>query len=483
MQKKSPYSAILNPPCDIELEKVVLGCFIMSSESVKLHLDSLKSPDVFYFNNHKIIYSAIQELYQMSMPIDIITLTLHLQKTNKLNKEEGISPFYLTELTVRIGSTSNLPTYIALLLELYMKRATFDLSQKTTKKASDPTTDAFKLVEEIEKETSYRVNLIMLNSEKLPDKLIVDFFEQIEKAQNNDGSIIGIPSGISDLDAMTNGFQPANLYLCGARPAMGKTGFLLSLIRNAVILTRKPVCIFSLEMSARELMGRLLAMHTGVSSLDALAGKVNDDYFVKGYEFSSILYKDGQPLLIIDDTASLNIFDIKARAKRYAEKYGIAEILLDYVQLAVRSSASQEQVKRELSIIGKGLKEISKDLNVPVIALSQLNRDVEKTPTKRPELQHLRDSGTLEEDADMVMFLYRKEYYWHLTKKEEFKEMEVNGQFISSEGYGEIIVAKYRHGAVGSIFCEYISHTTEWQDMDGGLNLSSYLANHNIKEH
>lgn len=467
-EKKSVYDAILTAPHDIELEKIVLGCFMLSNEAVTLHIDAIKTAEVFYFKQHQTIFNAIQELYRNNDPIDIVTVTSYLGKLGKLSAkgEDGLSPFYITEMTTRIGSTTNLHAYIKVLLEFYMKRKAIELSMRTVNEASDPTEDAFDVVQKLQKDTADIYDIIAENAEHVPSHLIVEFLGQVEKALNHEGTIIGVPAGIADLDAMTNGWQGSNLILVGARPAMGKTGFMLTLSKNAIALTRKPIAIFSLEMSALELMGRLIAMFTGTSSKDALAGNVPDDYFEKAQEYANVVYKNQQPLLIVDDTAGLNIFDIKARAKRYFEKYNIGMILLDYVQLAVRNTASQDQVKRELSIIGKGLKELSKELGIPVIALSQLNRDVEKTPTKRPELMHLRDSGTLEEDADMVLFLFRKEYYYNLTKKEEFKMIEIEGAEVDSEGIGEIIIAKYRNGAVGSVFCEYIPHTTEWKDMN-----------------
>ena len=437
--------ALSQIPYDEELEKAVLGQMILEKNGLIQVIDMLKA-DVFYSIPHQEIFIAIHELYSAGQAVDLITVVHKLKSKGKLGSDERLTPFYIASLTSKIGTTQNIDYHSKILLELYMKRQAIMLSYRTVQSASDPSKDAFDLIDSLQKETTDIYDIVLKNIEYLPAKMVGEYLKQVENAINNNGEILGIPSGIDDLDKKTNGWQDSNLILVGARPAMGKTGFLLTNVRNAIIYKKEPILVFSLEMSAKELIGRMIAMETGVSSFQALQGRVDETYFNAANDFVNKLYNGDKPLLIVDDSASLSIFDIKARAKRYYDKYKFKAIFLDYIQLAVRSSASQEQVKRELSIIGKGLKELAKDLNVPVIALSQLNRDVEKTASKRPELMHLRDSGTLEEDADQVLFLYRKEYYYHLTQKPEFKEIEKDGNIIDSEGIGEIIIAKYRNG-------------------------------------
>jgi replicative DNA helicase len=450
-------------PFDLELEQSVLGAILFDKKNLIMIIDLLNK-DVFYANYHQDIFEAIHNLYLRGSSVDVMLVVMELKRMGKLNVHEKVTPFYISSLTSKVSNTTNIETHVRLMLELHMKRTSIVLSYKTIQDATNPTNDAFDIVDNLQKDVSNIYDIAVKNVEHTPTKVIGKYLEQVQNAINNKGQILGIPSGIKDLDKMTNGWQNSNLILVGARPAMGKTGWLLTNVRNAILHRKEPVLVFSLEMSAMELMGRLIAMETGISSFQALKGQVDESYFNQSNSFVSSLYDKDKPLLIIDDTPSLSIFDIKVRAKRYYEKYGIKAIFLDYVQLAIRSSASQEQVKRELSIIGKGLKGLAKELNIPIIALSQLNRDVEKTPSKRPELMHLRESGTLEEDADQVLFLYRREYYYKLTQKPEFSEIEYDGKIIPSDGLGEIIIAKYRNGAVGSVLCNFKSVTTEWMD-------------------
>lgn len=460
-------------PFDLELEQVVLGSLLFDKKNLIMVIDMLNA-NIFYALYHQEIFKAIHSLYLRGDSVDVLTTTIELRKIGKLNTHENISPLYISSLTSKVSNTLSLETHIRILLELHMKRTSISLSYQTIQNASNPSNDAFDIVDNLQKDVSSIYEIAVKNVEYTPNKIVAKYLDQVQNAIDNKGEILGIPSGIANLDKLTNGWQKSNLVLVGARPAMGKTGWLLTNVRNAIIHKKEPVLVFSLEMSAMELMGRMIAMETGISSFQALKGQVDAEYFNKSNDFINRLYDGDNPLLIVDDTPSLSIFDIKLRAKRYSEKYGIKAIFLDYIQLAIRSSASQEQVKRELSIIGKGLKGLAKELDIPIIALSQLNRDVEKTPSKRPELMHLRDSGTLEEDADQVLFLYRRDYYYKLTQKPEFKEIEIEGQgVIDSEGVGEIIIAKYRNGSVGSVLCDFEDHTTEWKNLDTFEKLES----------
>lgn len=457
-------------PHDEELEKVVLGSMLLEKSCLIDAIDLITS-QTFFTPAHREIANIIRTLYEKGIIADIVILCSELDRRKLLDKtpnsQSKYTPFYISGLTSRIGSNTNVIYHIRMLQELEIKRRIIIQSQNNAKRASDPMVDAFFLSEEVNKETSEILDIVVKNQECLPMKLYEGFMSQLEAATNNEGKIAGRPSGIATLDAMTNGWQNGNFVIWGARPAMGKTGLVLTDIRNGIKLTREPACFFSLEMPAIELMGRLIAMETGVSMWSAFKGKTDDRYFEAAQRLASDLYdKEGNPLLIVDDTPALSIFDIKARAKKYHQKYGFKIMYIDYLGLCVRSSATQEQVKRELSIIGKTCKQIAKELNIPVIGLAQLNRDVEKQPSKRPELMHLRDSGTLEEDADQVIFLYRAEYYHQLTKREEFKEVEIDGQIVSSDGIGELIIAKYRNGMVGSAFTDFVSDTTEWKDRD-----------------
>jgi replicative DNA helicase len=440
------------PPQAVDLEEAVLGALMLEKDALTNVIDILH-PDVFYKDSHRMIYSAIQRLFQKSEPIDILTVTQELKKSGELDIVGG--PFTITQLTNRVASAANIEFHARIILQKHIQRELIRISSDTIKDAYEETSDIFMLLDKAEKNLfDVAQGNIKRNYQEM-SSMVSEAYKQIEKARAEGSGITGVPSGFTALDRMTSGWQKSDLVVIAARPGMGKSALVLSLARNSAVDFKKPVAIFSLEMNSIQLVQRLISSETGISAEKLKKGTLND---MEWQQLVTMTGKLSDAPIYIDDTAALSVFDLRSKCRRLKQMHNIELIIVDYLQL-MRSDVDNKNGNREqeISNISRSLKAIAKELDVPILALSQLSRAVEtRGGTKRPQLSDLRESGAIEQDADMVLFIYRPEYY-----KIEFDE---DNQ--PTKNLAELIIAKHRNGALDTVKLKFIDRLAKFADLD-----------------
>ncbi len=433
------------PPQDIRLEEAVLGGMLIDKKGVDEVIDILKA-EAFYRPAHQLIYEAISELFKNTQPIDILTVADQLRKQGKLEAVGG--EFYLIQLTQKVSSAAHIEFHARVVLQKHIQRSLIKISNEIIEEAYDETTDVFDLLDSAETKLYNVTDSNLKRSSESARDLVIKARKKIEEIFNRGEEFSGVASGFTEIDKVTAGWQPTDLIIVAARPAMGKTAFTLSMARNISIEGKMPVAFFSLEMSSVQLITRLIASETGLSSDKLRKGNLED------HEWQQLNFKvrelENAPLYI-DDTPSLSIFDLRAKARRLVSQYGIKIIIIDYLQLMTagggKGTGNREQ---EISTISRNLKALAKELNVPIIALSQLSRNVENRPGhKRPQLADLRESGAIEQDADIVTFLYRPEYY----KQDTWDDPENS----PTTNQAEFIIAKHRNGGLDNIRLKFVN--------------------------
>lgn len=441
------------PPQALDLEEVVLGAMMIDKKGVDEVIDILSS-EAFYKDAHKHIFEAIFKLFENSEPVDLLTVSSQLKKDEKLDLVGG--DFYLISLTQRVSSSAHIEFHARIILQKYIQRSLIKISNEIIEDAYDETKDVFDLLDNAEAKLYEVTQGNVKKSTESAQSLVIQAKKKIEEISNKEG-LSGIPSGFDKLDKLTSGWQPSDLIIVAARPGMGKTALTLTMARNIAVNSNIPVAFFSLEMSSVQLITRLISSETGLSSEKLRTGKLEK------HEWEQLNVKvktlENAPLFI-DDTPSLSIFDLRAKARRLASQYGIKMIVIDYLQL-MTAGGSQKGGNREqeISTISRNLKALAKELSIPVIALSQLSRAVEtRGGSKRPLLSDLRESGAIEQDADIVSFIYRPEYY----KIDEWDDEERS----PTEGQGEFIVAKHRNGGLDNIRLKFIGHLGKFDNLD-----------------
>jgi len=441
------------PPQAIDLEEVVLGAMMIDKKGVDEVIDIL-STDAFYKESHKQIFEAIFKLFENSEPIDLLTVSSQLKKDAKLDLVGG--DFYLISLTQRVSSSAHIEFHARIILQKYIQRSLIKISNEIIEEAYDETKDVFDLLDTAEAKLYEVTQGNVKKSTETAQSLVIQAKKKIEEISNKEG-MSGIPTGFTKLDRLTSGWQPSDLIIIAARPGMGKTALTLTMARNIAVDSNIPVAFFSLEMSSVQLITRLISSETNLSSEKLRTGKLEK------HEWEQLNVKvktlEKAPLFI-DDTPSLSIFDLRAKARRLASQYGIKMIMIDYLQL-MTAGGSQKGGNREqeISTISRNLKALAKELAIPVIALSQLSRAVEtRGGSKRPLLSDLRESGAIEQDADIVSFIYRPEYY----KIDEWDDDDRS----PTEGQGEFIVAKHRNGGLENIRLKFIGHLGKFDNLD-----------------
>ncbi|MDX1603442.1 MAG: replicative DNA helicase [Salinimicrobium sediminis] len=441
------------PPQAVDLEEVVLGAMMIDKRGVDEIIDILH-PEVFYKNAHQHIFEAIFKLFENSEPVDLLTVSNQLRKDQKLEQVGG--DFYLVQLTQKVSSSAHIEFHARIILQKYIQRSLIKISNEIIEESYDETTDVFDLLDTAESKLYEVTQGNIKRSSETAQDLVMQAKKKIQEISNKSG-LSGIPSGFEKLDKLTSGWQPSDLIIVAARPGMGKTALTLSMARNISVGQNIPVAFFSLEMSSVQLITRLISSETGLSSEKLRTGNLEKHEWeqlnvkVKGLEKAP---------LFIDDTPSLSIFDLRAKARRLASQHGIRLIVIDYLQL-MTAGGSQKGGNREqeISTISRNLKALAKELNVPVIALSQLSRAVEtRGGSKRPLLSDLRESGAIEQDADIVSFIYRPEYY----KIEEWDDEERS----PTDGQAEFIVAKHRNGGLENIRLKFVGHLGKFDNLD-----------------
>ncbi len=466
MDKSSPIlghkvskAAIINleqgkiPPQAVDLEEVVLGAMMIDKKGVDEVIDILH-PEVFYKDAHRYIYEAIFKLFESSEPVDLLTVSAQLKKDQRLEMVGG--DFYLIKLTQKVASSAHIEFHARIILQKYIQRSLIKISSEIIEDAYDDSSDVFDLLDNAEAKLYEVTQGNLKRSAETAQNLVIQAKKKIEEIANKEG-LSGIPSGFEKVDRLTSGWQPSDLVIIAARPGMGKTALTLSMARNMAVNSNIPVAFFSLEMSSVQLITRLISSETGLSSEKLRTGRLEK------HEWEQLNVKvkalEKAPLFI-DDTPSLSIFDLRAKARRLASQHKIKLIVLDYLQL-MTAGGSQKGGNREqeISTISRNLKALAKELNVPVIALSQLSRAVEtRGGSKRPILSDLRESGAIEQDADIVSFIYRPEYY----KIDEWDDEERT----PTQGQAEFIVAKHRNGGLDNIRLKFIAQLGKFDNLD-----------------
>jgi replicative DNA helicase len=446
------------PPQALELEEAVLGAMMIDKKGVDEVIDILQS-DAFYKDAHRYIFEAIFQLFTDSQPIDLLTVSAQLKKNAKLDLAGG--DFYLIQLTQKISSSAHIEFHSRIILQKYIQRSLIRISSEIIEESYDETTDVFDLLDKAESKLYEVTQGNIKRSSETAQSLVIQAKKRIEEIANKEG-LSGIATGFEKLDKITSGWQPSDLVIIAARPGMGKTAFVLSMARNIAIDFGHPVALFSLEMSSVQLITRLISSETGLSSEKLRTGKLEKHE----WEQLSVKVRDLEKApLYIDDTPSLSIFDLRAKARRLSSQHGIKIIIVDYLQLMTaggngKGGGNREQ---EISTISRNLKALAKELEVPVIALSQLSRAVEtRGSSKRPLLSDLRESGAIEQDADIVSFIYRPEYY----KIDEWDDDEQS----PTQGQAEFIIAKHRNGSLENIRLKFIGNLGKFDNLEDFSN-------------
>ena len=436
-----------------ELEAAVLGALMIEKDAYPLISEILK-PESFYEHRHQLLYKAIQTLAIQQNPIDILTVADQLRKTGDLDEVGG--PVYIAQLAGRVNSSAHIEYHSRIIAQKFLARELISFTSNIQTKAFDETQDVAELMQEAEG------NLFAISQQNMKkdytqiDPVIKDAYAQLKIAASRDSGLSGLSTGFYALDKYTSGWQNSDLIIIAARPAMGKTAFVLSMAKNIAVNNREPVAMFSLEMSNVQLVNRLICNVCEIEGEKIKSGQLAP--YEWGQLDSNITALYEAPLYV-DDTPSLSIFELRTKARRLVREHGVKLIIIDYLQLMNASGASFGSRQEEVSTISRSLKGLAKELNIPIIALSQLNRGVESREGiegKRPQLSDLRESGAIEQDADMVCFIHRPEYY-KIYQDEKGNDLK---------GVAESIIAKHRNGAVGDVRLKFVGKFARFQNLE-----------------
>jgi replicative DNA helicase len=460
--KKIDKSRLINlekgkiPPQAVELEEAVLGAMMIDKKGIDDVIDVLSS-DAFYDQKHQEIYAAIYELFQNSEPIDLLTVSNLLKKNGKLEFVGG--DFALIRLTQKVASSAHIEFHARIILQKYIQRKLITISSEIIENAYDESTDVFELLDDAEAKLFEVTQGNLKKSSEAAGSLVKQALKKIQEIGNQEG-MSGLETGFTKLDALTSGWQPSDLVIIAARPGMGKTAFVISMAKNMAIDFNHGVAVFSLEMSSVQLITRMISSETGLTSEKLRKGNLEP------HEWEQLNVKVkrlSDAPIFIDDTPSLSVFDLRAKARRLVSQHGVKIIVIDYLQLMTAGGKAGGNREQEISMISRNLKALAKELEVPVIALSQLSRAVEtRGGSKRPLLSDLRESGAIEQDADIVSFIFRPEYYG-MTEWDD-------DEHTPCEGQGEFIVAKHRNGGLDNIRLKFTGHLAKFSDLEEGFS-------------
>ncbi len=436
-------------PAAVDVEVAVLGAMILSPEAVPKVLESV-TPEVFFDKRNATIYSAMISLFEANEPIDTVSLFEELKKNNKLDSAGGAA--YISKLAQDVSSAANVEYHSKIIVEKWILRKLIASSMDIATLAYSGTEDVFSILDAAESTIFKITEAGLKESYKGMDRAVKEAIEHIEAIHSKQLASFSVPTGFYALDDVLGGFQKSDLVIVAARPSMGKTAFALSAARNAAIDHKVPIAIFSLEMATIQLVVRLICAEAKINAHNVRTGNFKAE---DGSKISRTAHRLSEAPIYIDDTPAQNILEIRAKARRLKAEKNIGLIIIDYLQLMTASTKTNSR-EQEISTISRSLKTLAKELNVPVIALSQLNRAVETRTDKRPQLSDLRESGSIEQDADVVIFLTRPEYYG-IT---QFADGE------STEGIAEVIVAKQRNGPTGEVKLKFIKNYARFENLD-----------------
>jgi len=414
---------------------------MLEREALNEVIDILKA-ESFYKDAHQKIFAAIQTIFQRSEPVDILTVTAELRSQGELNVVGGA--YYISYLTNRVASSANIQFHARIISQKHILRELIRISSQTITEAYEESTDVFELLDKSEQELFTVAQGNIRKEYDTMSDVIKIAIENIEAAKKNTDGVSGVPTGFHALDRVTSGWQNSDMVVIAARPGMGKTAFVLSMARNIAVDFNIPVAIFSLEMASVQLVNRLISGETGIKAEKLRKGNLEDHEFT---QLHTRIKKLAKAPIYIDDTPSLSIFELRAKARRLKSKHNISCIIIDYIQLMTGGSDNKNgNREQEISMISRSIKTIAKELNIPILALSQLSRAVEtRGGDKRPMLSDLRESGAIEQDADIVSFIYRPEYY----------DLHEDEDGNSLDGVGQIIIAKHRNGALETVSLKF----------------------------
>ena len=429
------------PPQSRELEEAVLGALMLEKAAFD-QVGVILKPECFYVETHQVIFRAILQLNEANKPVDLLTVVEELRSMSSLDEVGG--PYYISKLTNAVVSAANIEAHARIILEKFIQRELIRISSEVINEAYDDSTDVFDLLDHAESKLFEITNGHLKKEFDTLGKVVMKTVTRIDEMRSKNEDITGVPSGFPTLDRVTYGWQPSDLIILAARPSVGKTAFALNLARNAALHPTKPtsVAFFSLEMSSGQLVQRILSAESEIWLEKISRGRMED------HEMQQLYKKGIEPLtkanIFIDDSAALNIFELRAKCRRLKNKHNVGLILIDYLQLMSGTSDNRNgNREQEISTISRNLKQLAKELQVPIIALSQLSREVEKRKesNKVPQLSDLRESGAIEQDADMVMFLYRPDYY----------DITTNDMGEDTKGDVYVKIAKHRNGSLENI--------------------------------
>ncbi len=448
------------PPQALDLEEAVLGAIMVEKDAIISILDVIKA-ESFYKEVHQTIFKTIIDLSTRLEPIDLLTVSEELRRRNQLEEVGG--PVYLAQLTSKIGSAAHLEFHAKIIAQKFIQRELIRVSSDIQNRAFDDSIDVDDLLDYSEMELFKVAEGNIKRETAQINVLVKQALKNIEEAGKREDGLSGVPSGFSDLDRMTSGWQKSDLVIVAARPSMGKTALVLSMARKMAVDHKTPVAFFSLEMANLQLVNRLIVAESGIPSDKIRNGRLDP------HEWTQLIVKIKdltEAKIFIDDTPALSIFEFRAKCRRLKAQHDIGIIVIDYLQLMTGPSETKGNREQEVSTISRSLKAIAKELNVPIIALSQLNRSVEtRGGNKRPQLSDLRESGAIEQDADVVIFIHRPEYYGFMEDEE--------GNSLA--GLAEIILSKHRNGATGDIKLRFEKEMARFSDFDD-VDYTDYIA-------
>src|ERR1041385_1698988 len=433
------------PPQAVDIEKAVLGAMLIEREATPKVLELLDSSS-FYNPTHQKIFLSMISLFEKGEPIDAVTVVEELRRRGQLNSVDD--PAYITQLTLNVTSSANVEYYARIVLEKSLMRSLIAASSEVVTRAYSETEDALDLLDEAEAKI-FQISEWRLKKTSTPiKKALHETFEILQELHGKHSGITGVPTGFTDLDNLTGGFQNSDLVIIAGRPSQGKTAFALSVARNAALHKEKraAVAIFSIEMSEQQLVTRMLSAEAKVNAHQLRTGRLPEDEWKN---LSRVVGRLAEAKIFIDDTPALGILELRAKARRLKAEHGIGMVIVDYLQL-MHGPKNAESREREISHISRSLKALAKEINVPVLALSQLNRAVEARSDKRPVLADLRESGAIEQDADVVCFVHRPETYNITEVKDD------SGMTMPTEGIAEIIIGKQRNGPTGILRLAFV---------------------------
>lgn len=450
------------PPQARELEEAVLGALMLEKDAYSVVSEILR-PESFYDPSHQLIYGAIQGLAMQQKPVDVLTVVEELKRRGEIDTAGGA--IYIAELSEKVASAAHIEYHARIIAQKYLARELISFSSDVSQQAFDETVDVDDLMQETEgrlfdiSQRNVKKDVIQINP------VIKEALHNIQVAANRKDGMSGLPTGFKELDELTSGWQNSDLVIIAARPAMGKTAFVLSMAKNMALTYEVPVGIFSLEMANVQLVNRLIVNVCQIKGESIKSGRLTDDEWERLDKNHKFLYNAP---IYIDDTPSLSVFELRTKARRLVREHGVKMLMIDYLQLMNASGMNFGNREQEVSMISRSLKGLAKELNIPIIALSQLNRGVENrqgTEGKRPQLADLRESGAIEQDADIVCFIHRPEYY-RITEDERGNSLV---------GIAEIIVAKHRNGPTGIANMRFDGEYARFQNLDDNRVGTKYV--------